>query len=102
MAADAARNGAPPPNEETTRKSASVRHILTSPVFAVSALLIGAFLAGALLFTEAAASLFESIQAWIISRVGWFYPLAVATFLVFSLGLALSSFGRIKLGPPDS
>ncbi len=82
--------------------SAPWRRAVGSPVFAGSVLLIAVFLVGTLLFTETASALFASIQGWIISRLGWFYTLAVATFLVFVIGLALSSFGRIKLGPPDS
>jgi choline/glycine/proline betaine transport protein len=46
--------------------------------------------------------LFSQIQAYIVHSFGWFYLLAVAAFLLFCVGIALSSYGHIKLGPDHS
>ena len=45
---------------------------------------------------------FQAIQAFIIDQFGWFYILAVAIFLGFTLWLAFSRYSAIKLGPDDS
>ena len=72
------------------------------PVFFGSAALIF----GAILFAASspvlAASVFADIQAFIVHEFGWFYVAAVATFLVFAVGVALSSMGQIKLGPDEA
>src|SRR5690606_7264737 len=46
--------------------------------------------------------MFETANAWIILDAGWFYMLAVAVFVVFLFGIAISSLGNVKLGPDDS
>lgn len=51
---------------------------------------------------ERAAAMFETANTWIILDVGWFYMLAVGIFVVFLFGLAVSSLGRVRLGPDDS
>ncbi|AHE99120.1 BCCT family transporter [Thioalkalivibrio paradoxus] len=75
---------------------------MNPPVFIVSAVLTLVFVLLAAVFTETAGVLFDAVQGWIIESVGWFYVLAVAGFIVFVIALALSSFGRIKLGPDHS
>lgn len=58
------------------------------------------------LFTVAAPktaeTLFAGMQAWVVNTAGWFYILAVALFLLFVIILAMSDYGRIKLGPDHS
>ncbi|MFP4127920.1 MAG: BCCT family transporter, partial [Desulfonatronovibrio sp.] len=49
-----------------------------------------------------ASDVFGSIQNWIVQTAGWFYILAVATFLLFVVFLGLSRYGDIKLGPDHS
>jgi choline/glycine/proline betaine transport protein len=51
---------------------------------------------------QSAAALFQSANNWIVAEVGWFYLLSVGIFVVFLLGLAISPFGAIKLGPDES
>jgi choline/glycine/proline betaine transport protein len=72
------------------------------PVFIASGLLVLAFVTFAIVAPQTAESLFGAVQAWVIDRTGWFYVLAVAGFLVFVVLLAVSGFGRIKLGPDHS
>ncbi|EPR36269.1 choline/carnitine/betaine transporter [Alkalidesulfovibrio alkalitolerans DSM 16529] len=75
---------------------------INPPVFFGSAGLIVCFVLFAMLTPRLAESVFGSVQAWIVHSVDWFYILAVASFLVFVVLLALSGFGRIKLGPDHS
>lgn len=51
---------------------------------------------------ESAAAIFSGANAWIIAEAGWFYMLSVGIFVIFLLGLAMSSLGKVRLGPDDS
>jgi choline/glycine/proline betaine transport protein len=75
---------------------------ISSPVFLISAVLTLTFVLFAALFTDAAGTVFSAVQGWIVESAGWFYVLAVAGFIVFVVSVALSGFGRIKLGPDHS
>jgi len=72
------------------------------PVFFVSAVLILAFALSAALFPQRVGSMFDTLQAGIVRDFGWFYIVAVATFLIFVLFLMLSRYGDVKLGPDES
>ncbi|RUO40897.1 choline transporter [Pseudidiomarina aestuarii] len=69
------------------------------PVFAPAVVVIALFVIGTLFNPERAGDLFSDVLAWITADFGWFYMLAVAIFLVFIVIIALSKWGRIKLGP---
>lgn len=47
-------------------------------------------------------TLTTQVKNWISTSAGWFYILAVAGFLIFIVCIALSSFGKLKLGPDHS
>jgi len=76
--------------------------VVNGPVFYASSALILAFVAFGTLFTDTANAVFSTVQNSITAYTGWFYTLSVTAFLVFVVGLAVSSYGRIKLGPDDS
>ncbi|MBI9014201.1 MAG: BCCT family transporter [Clostridiales bacterium] len=38
----------------------------------------------------------------LVSKFGWFYLLSMTLFVVFAVWIALSKYGKIKLGPDDS
>ncbi len=40
-------------------------------------------------------------QAWLSKSFGWYYMLVIAAYLVFVVGLAFSSYGKLKLGSKD-
>lgn len=51
----------------------------------------------------AAAEVFlNGVQGWISQHFSWFYTLAVSGFVVFLIGIALSSYGKIRLGSDES
>src|SRR5699024_1456422 len=66
-----------------------------------AAAIILAFVLGTLSFTEPVGRGTEAASTWLMDNMGWFYILGVTTFLVFLIYIALSRFGRIKLGPDD-
>ncbi|MEQ8346297.1 MAG: choline BCCT transporter BetT [Sneathiellaceae bacterium] len=72
------------------------------PVFYGSAALILLFVICGAAAPTTAEQVFGAVQGWIVETFGWFYMLAVAIFVVFAIGLALSSHGRVRLGPDDS
>ena len=75
---------------------------ISPPVFYGSAGLILAFVIWGAAAPSSAEVVFGAVQGWIVETFGWFYMLAVAVFVVFAIGLALSSHGRVRLGPDDS
>ena len=86
-------------NETATAETSKPRTQINPPVFFGAAGLILVFVLFGVIAPEYAGDVFGQVQKWIVDTFGWFYLLAVAIFLVFSIGLALSSYGRIKLGP---
>ncbi|PEN11106.1 choline transporter [Longibacter salinarum] len=80
----------------------SSRFAVNGAVFFPSAALILAFVAFGAVFTDTARGVFTTVQSTITMYSGWFYTLAVGIFLIFVIGLAVSPYGRVKLGPKDS
>ncbi len=86
-------------NQSAAPSSKKKRSQINPPVFYGSASLILAFVLFGTLFSEIAGGVFSGVQNWIVTTFGWYYLLVVALFLVFSIGLAISNYGQIKLGP---
>lgn len=55
----------------------------------------------AILLPDAAATVFNSIQNWIVLNLGWYYMIIVAFFIAVAVTIAFSRLGRIKLGFDD-
>lgn len=89
-------------SEPATDHKSPWRVQINPPVFVLSGMLALAFVTFAVIYPKAAGSLFAAVQAWITHSAGWFYVLTVAGFLVFVVTLAISGYGRIKLGPDHS
>nr|WP_297460844.1 choline BCCT transporter BetT [uncultured Halomonas sp.] len=75
---------------------------INPPVFFGSAIVILGFVVFTVISPETAGNLFSHVQTWIIDTLGWFYLLAMGVYLLFSLYLAFSRYGQIKLGPDHS
>ena len=75
---------------------------INPPVFFGSTLFIALFIAITLLAPQFFDTLTSQVKEWISTSAGWFYILAVAGFLIFIVCIALSSFGKLKLGPEHS
>lgn len=67
-------------------------------VFWPASVLIVLFIAITLLIGEPMENVFATIQDRISEYGGWFFVLAVNFFLIFSLSIAFSKFGNIRLG----
>jgi len=68
------------------------------PVFWPSVLLILGVIVATLLMGDRAKVMFETIQQVISNNFGWMFILSVTGFLLFSISIAFSRFGNIRLG----
>ena len=83
---------------QTTRP----RALILPQVFYPSALIVLALVLVSFVAPEASKAAFGSAKAWVANEAAWFTVLSVAFFLVFVIGIAISSFGKLKLGPDHS
>ncbi|HET8790444.1 MAG TPA: choline BCCT transporter BetT, partial [Modicisalibacter sp.] len=90
-----------PPNNPTDQP-AEQKDRINPIVFYGSAIGIVAFALWTMFFTESAGVAINAVLGWISSTFGWYYFVAVVAYLVFVIGIALSRFGKIKLGPDHS
>ncbi len=79
-----------------------VNSTLLAPVFIPSIIVITLLVAGTVADPKLAGDAFSSTLAFITNDFGWFYMLAVALFLIFIVVVAISPWGKIKLGPDHS
>lgn len=75
------------------------RTTILIPVFIPAIVVVALLVVGTVSDPDRAGRLFATLLAAITEDFGWFYVLAVATFLVFLVTVAVSPWGRIKLGP---
>src|SRR5690554_6723012 len=75
------------------------RHMILFPVFIPAVTLVFLMVVGTISRPELAARFFSDMLLFVTRTFGWFYMLSVAIFLVFIVSIALSRWGRIKLGP---
>ncbi|MDQ0326946.1 BCCT family betaine/carnitine transporter [Rhodopseudomonas julia] len=73
-----------------------------NPVFIVSGLTIILFVALSLIFQEGAESFFTWLRPFLTSNLDWLFLIAGNVFVLFSLFLIVSPFGKIRLGGPDA
>ena len=71
-------------------------------VFAISAVLIIAFVAVTLVFNQQAEPIFSSIQQWLTTRLDWFFLSAANIFVLLSLVLIFTPLGRVRLGGTEA
>lgn len=76
--------------------------VILFPVFIPAVIVIVLLVVGTISNPTLAGQLFSDTLHYITQDFGWFYMLAVALFLIFIVGIALSSWGSIKLGPDHS
>ena len=61
-----------------------------------------AFVLWGVLGTDSLASVMGSVLDWVITNFGWAFVLIALGALVFCIFVAISPYGRIRLGPDDS
>jgi glycine betaine transporter len=80
----------------------SARPRIDPIVFWTAAVLSAVFVAWGILFTDSLAAVFDAVLFnFLVPNFGWVFILATFGFLVFSLYLAFSRYGRIRLGGED-
>lgn len=75
------------------------RAVILFPVFIPAVVVTLLLVIGTISNPELAGEVFSSTLTFIITNFGWFYMLSVAFFLVFIVGIAMTPWGSIKLGP---
>ncbi|MDZ7817447.1 MAG: BCCT family transporter [Aliarcobacter sp.] len=75
---------------------------ILKPVFIPSVLFIIVLVAFTMIMPQVANELFSSIKNFVAEKFGWLYMLSVGIFTLFVLFLAISPFGKFKLGPDQS
>ncbi|EKF19933.1 BCCT family transporter [Nitratireductor pacificus] len=73
-----------------------------NPVFFVSAVLIVAFVIVTLIFRDAAGDVLGGLRTWLTSTFDWVFMLSANLFVLFCLVVALSPFGKVRLGGKDA
>jgi len=73
--------------------------IIVYPVFIPAVAITLLLVIGPISNPSLAAQTFDAVLAYITRSFGWFYMLSVAFFLIFIVGIALTKWGNIKLGP---
>jgi choline/glycine/proline betaine transport protein len=67
-------------------------------VFFISAGIILLFIAVSLVFQDTAADLYNNVREGVSTTFGWLFILAANMFIVFMIYLAVSKYGKIRLG----
>ncbi|MDN5685952.1 MAG: BCCT family transporter [Brachybacterium sp.] len=88
--------------EKLRRQGARIgKGVIAPAVFWPALSIILAVALVSIIFPETASTVMFGMQNWIVADLGWFYMLVIGIFVVFSILLALSPFGRIRLGRDD-
>ena len=73
-----------------------------NPVFVISAFLILIFSIITLVFPSESNTVLNGAKLWTLSKFDWFYSLIPVLILTLCVVLAISPFGKIKLGGEDA
>ncbi|MFC7402458.1 BCCT family transporter [Citricoccus sp. GCM10030269] len=71
-------------------------------IFFISALIIVLFTVAMAIFPAQVQGAFGAVSTFLRYDVGWFYTLGTTLLVVLAVGLALSRYGRVKLGDDDA
>ncbi|GGF44728.1 high-affinity choline transporter BetT [Marmoricola endophyticus] len=78
------------------------RPLVNRPVFLTSASITVAVALWCVVAPDNAESVLGSVVGWVTTWFGWYYITLTTVVLVFVIYLAVSKFGRIRLGPEHS
>ena len=71
-------------------------------VFFISAFVVLLFIALSLIFQDTAQTVYEDVRTGAGTNFGWLFITAANIFIIFMIYLALSKFGKIKIGGVDA
>ncbi|PZX16509.1 BCCT family betaine/carnitine transporter [Palleronia aestuarii] len=112
--ADTTATGAPAPEESAIQTDYKIGQDnirgqigpfgldIHNPVFAISGVSVIIFVIVTLLFPDTATGVFGAMMSWVTTRFDWFFILTANIFLVFAIFLAISPYGKVRLGGPDA
>lgn len=83
-------------------KKRKEKHTYNNPVFFLSAIIVTLIVLAGAIFTDAFRSTANALFNFTTIHFGWFYLLAVFIFVMFLVGLSITKYGKIRLGPKDS
>ena len=84
------------------RQGVRLKRGLISPRVFWPAIIVLLLAAGVtILFPDGSGEALLGAQSWIVDTLGWYYILIMFGFILFCLYVALSKYGRIKLGDPE-
>ncbi|QST00364.1 BCCT family transporter [Pontibacillus sp. ALD_SL1] len=72
-----------------------------TPVFWISLAISAVFVLWGTISPSNLQAVSGEIQGFLTDKFGWFYLLTVAIFLIFSIYLVVSPYGKLKLGQPN-
>ncbi len=70
-------------------------------IFGISAVICAIFVVWTIATPEGMQAIFDVLFNFFITNLGWFYLICVSLFLIFCIVLALSKYGKIKLGKEE-
>ena len=76
--------------------------IYLTPVFVISSIAIVVFIIGSLIFQEGATKLFGGLRVWLTTNLDWLFMITANLVFIFSLVVAFSPLGKIRLGGADA
>ncbi|HRP26174.1 MAG TPA: BCCT family transporter [Thauera sp.] len=71
-------------------------------VFAISGLMVVAFVVLTLAFQNQVEPMFTAMRGWLTSHLDWFFISAGNIFVLVCLGLAISPLGKVRLGGTEA
>lgn len=80
----------------------SKNFVANKVVFFVSLALILLLIVIGVAFPEAMSEKLSNFRLWTSNKFGWFFVLTVNIILIFSIYIAFSRFGKIRIGGPDA
>ncbi|WP_419999137.1 BCCT family transporter [Streptomyces boninensis] len=92
---------APPPTEEPPEPPRPQSQPPDWPVFVIGAVVVLAVVAWGTFGKDSLDSSSSSALAWVLKNFGWLFVVAADLFLVLCVVIALSRFGRLRLGKDD-
>ncbi|WP_339949217.1 BCCT family transporter [uncultured Albimonas sp.] len=73
-----------------------------NPVFAISSLVVIAFVVITLAFQNSLGPAFNDLRNWLTGSLDWFFLMAGNIFVLVCLGIVISPLGRVRLGGKDA
>lgn len=89
-------------NTENKISNPSSKPSFNGRVFYISTIVVFASALITMIFPDASGNALAIAQSWISDKLGWYYMLALATYLIVMVVVGFSRYGDIKLGPDHS